>query len=110
MCVNILIWGCAFWLLVNSHNSVFIMKISKITRWLLLKEINPEYSLEGLMLTLKLQYFSHLMRRADALGKTLMLAKIEDKRRRAQQRMRWLDSFTDSMDMNLSREIVDRGN
>ena len=61
MCVNILIWGYASWLLVNSHNSVFIMKISTVTRWLLLKEINPEYSLEGLMLMLmlKLQYFSH---------------------------------------------------
>ena len=64
------------------------MKISTITRSLLLKEINPEYSLEGLMLMLKLQYFSHLMRRADALGKTLMLGKIEGKRRREQQRIK----------------------
>ena len=64
------------------------------------------------MLMLKLQYFSHLMRRADALGKTLMLGKIEGKRRREQQRMRWLDSFTGSIDMNLNKlwEIVDRGN
>ena len=73
-----------------------------------LKEINPEYSLEGLMLKPKLQYFGHLMRRADSLGKTLMLGKTEGKRRRGQQRMRWLDSIMDSMDMNLSklREIV----
>ena len=66
-----------------------------------LKEINPEYSLEGLMLKLKLQYFGHLMRRADSFEKTLMLGKIEGRRRRGQQRMRWLDSITDSMDMGL---------
>ena len=64
-----------------------------------LKEINPEYSLEGLMLKLKLQYFGHLMRRADSFDKTLMLGKIEGRRRRGQQRMRWLDGITDSMDM-----------
>ena len=69
----------------------------------ILEEINPEYSLEGLMLKLKLQYFGHLMRRADSLGKTLMLGKIEGKMRRGQQRMRWLDSITDSMDMNLGK-------
>ena len=69
---------------------------------LILKEINPEYSLEGLMLKQKLQYFGHLMRRADSLEKTLMPEEIEDNRRREQQRMRWLDSITDSMDMNLS--------
>ena len=65
-------------------------------------EINPEYSLKGLMLKLKLQYFGHQMRRADSLKKTLMLGKIEG-RRRGQQRMRWLDGITDSMDMNLSK-------
>ena len=67
----------------------------------ILKEINPEYSLEGLML--KLQCFGHLMQRADSLEKTLMLGKIEGRRRRGQQRMRWLDSITDSMDMSLRK-------
>ena len=69
----------------------------------ILKEISPEYSLEGLMLKLKLQYFGHLMQRTDSLEKTLMLGKIEGGRRREQQRMRWLDGITDSLDMNLSR-------
>ena len=68
----------------------------------ILKEINSEYSLEGLLLKLKLQYFGHLMPRADSLEKILMLRKIKGKRRSGQQRMRWLDSITDSMDMNLS--------
>ena len=67
----------------------------------ILKEISPGCSLEGLMLKLKLQYFGHLMRRADSLEKTLMLGKIEGRRRRGQQRMRWLDGITDSMDMGL---------
>ena len=69
----------------------------------ILKEINREYSLEGLMLKLKLQYFDHLMLRANSLEKTLMLGKIEGRRRIGQQRMRWLDGITDSMDMNLSK-------
>ena len=69
----------------------------------ILKEISPEYSLERLMLKLKLQYFCHLMGRTDSLEKTLMLGKIEGRRRRGQQRMRWLDGFTDMMDMSLSR-------
>ena len=68
-----------------------------------LKEINPGYSLEGLMLKLKLQYFGHLMWRADSLEKTLILGKIEGKRRRGQQRMRWLTGITDSMNMSLSK-------
>ena len=69
----------------------------------ILKEINPEYALEGLMLKLKLQYFGHLMQRVDSLEKTLMLGKIEGQRRKGWQRMRWLDSITDSTDLNLSK-------
>jgi len=69
----------------------------------ILKEISPEYSLEGLMLKLKLQYFGHLMRRTDSCEKPLMLGKIEGRRRRERQRMRWLDGITDSMGMNLSK-------
>ena len=68
----------------------------------ILKEINPEYSLEGLMLKVKLQYFGHLMQRDDSFEKTLMLGKIEGRRRRGQQKMRWLDGITDTMDMGLS--------
>ena len=69
----------------------------------ILKEINPEYSLEALMLKLKLQNFGHLIQRANSMETTLMLGKIEGRRRRGGQRMRWLDSITDSMDMNLSK-------
>ena len=78
----------------------------------ILKEINPEYSLEGLMLKLKLQYFGHLIQRANSLEKPLMLRNIESKRKRGQQRMRWLDSITNSRDINLSKfqkTVEDRG-
>ena len=73
------------------------------SKWSILKEINPEYSLEGLMLKLKLQYFGYLVWRTDSFEKTLMLGKIEDGRRKGRQRMRWLDSITDSMAMSLSK-------
>ena len=76
---------------------------SRQSNQLFLKEIKPEYSLEGLMLKLKLQYFGHLMQRADSLEKTLMLGKIEGRRRRGQQRMRWFDGITNSMHRSLSK-------
>ena len=81
---------------------------SNESKLLILKEISPEYSVEGLMLKLKLQYLGHLMRRADLLEKTMMLGKTDGRRRRGRQRMRWLDSIRDSMDMSLSKlqEVV----
>ena len=76
---------------------------SKEIKLVILKEINPECSLEGLMLKLKFQYFGHLMGRADSLKKTLMLGKVESRRRRGRQRMKWFSGITDSMDMSLSK-------
>ena len=79
------------------------MRVLQTARRSILKEISPEYSLEGLGMWLKLQYFGHLMQRTDSLEKTLMLGKIEGRRRRGRQRMRWLDGITDSMDMTLGK-------
>ena len=79
------------------------MRVYWIARRSILKEINPDFLLEGLMLKLKLQYFGHLMGKTDSLEKTLMLGKIEGRRRRGLQRMRWLDGITDSLDISLSK-------
>ena len=116
--------GCASWTIKKpEHQRIDVYKLwcwGRILRvpWTakklnqsILKEIKPEYSLKGQMLKLKLQYFGHLMLSVDSLEKTLMLGKIEGNRRSRQQRMRWLDSITDSVNMNLSKlqETVDRG-
>ena len=94
--VKIMIW----WIVSGKYRVPWTARRSNQS---ILKEISPEYSLEGLMLKLKLQYFGHLMRRADSLEKTLMLEKIEGRRRRGWQRMRWLDDIIDSMDMSLGK-------
>jgi len=88
------------------HDDLLVQKVKKafvFLGFLIIKEISPEYSLEGLMLKLKLQYFGHLMQRANSLEKTLMLGRIKGKRRRGRQRMRWFDDITDSMDMSFSK-------
>ena len=114
--IMVFMYGCESWTIKKAECQIIdafelwcwrrLLRIPWIARrssQSILKEINPEYSLEGLMLKLKLQYFGHLMRRADSLVKTLMLGKIEDGRRRGRQRVRWLDGITDSMDMSLSK-------
>ena len=116
MVLPVVMYGCESWTVKKAEHWRIDAFELWCWRWLLrvpwtekksnqsiLKEIKPEYSLEGLMLMLKLQYSGHLMQRANSLEKTLMLGKIEGRRRRRRQRMRWLDGIIDSMDMNLSK-------
>ena len=116
MIFPVVMYGCESWTIKNAeHQGIDAFELWCWRRLLrvpwtarrfnqsILKEINPEYSLEELMLKSKLQYFGHLMQRADSLEKTLMLGKVEGRRKREQQRTRWLDGITDSMDMNLSK-------
>ena len=124
MVFPVVMYGCESWTIKKvEHRRIDAFELwfwrrllrvpwtAKRSKQFILKEINPEYSLEGLMLKLKLQYFGHLIRRADSLEKTLMLGKIEGRRRRGRHRVRWLDGLIDSMDMNLGElhEIVRAG-
>ena len=111
----VIVYGCESWTIKKAGHQIIeafefcwrrILRVpwtARRSNQSILKEISPGYSLEGLMLKLKLQYFGHLVQRIDSLKKTLMLGKIEGRRRKGRQRMRWLDDITDSMDMNLSK-------
>ena len=116
MVFQVVMYGCESWTIKKAEHQridtfemwcwrrlLRVPRTARISNQSIIKEISPEYSLEGLMLKLKLQYFGHLMRRADSFEKTLMLGKIEGGRRRGQQSMRCLDGITDSMDMSLSK-------
>ena len=116
MVFPVVMYGCESWTVKKAeHQRIYAFELwywrrllkvlwtAKRSNQSILKEISPAYSLEGLMLKLKLQYFGHLMQRTDSFGKTLVLGKIESRRRRGQQRMRWLDGINDSMDMTLSK-------
>ena len=106
MVFPVVIYGCESWTIKNAERrsiDAFELWTARRSNQSILKEISPEHSLEGLILKLKLQYFGHLMQRTDSLEKTLMLGKIEGRRRRGRQKMRWLDGITDVIDISLSK-------